>query len=217
VNRVRLPSDVNKVIALPSQRGADASAPSAPPPSPAAAPSTPAVSPTSAPASPTPAPAATTTAAPRPAPTPPAPTPVTPPTTTSNAAAPAAASSTAAAPRPAAPLVDRSRETEARAIEGTLARYRNAFNALNAAAAAEVWPSVDKRTLTRAFEQLKEQRIAFDGCQTNIKETRAEAVCTGLTRYVPRIGGRLQVDRRQWTFNLTKVRDDWVIQSVEAK
>ena len=238
VNRVRLPSDVNKVIALPSQRGADAAAPSsgsvartpaapaassapaastpspvapppppaAPPPSPAAAPSTPAVSPT-------PAPAATTTAPPRPAPTPAVP-PTTPP---SNAAAPASASSTAAASRPAAPLVDRSRETDARAIDGTLARYRNAFNTLNAGAAAEVWPSVDKRTLTRAFEQLKEQRVAFDGCQTNIKETRAEAVCTGLTRYVPRIGGRLQVDRRQWTFNLMKVRDEWVIQSVEAK
>jgi len=25
------------------------------------------------------------------------------------------------------------------------------------------------------------------------------------------------VDRRQWTFNLMKVRDEWVIQSVEAK
>ena len=80
-----------------------------------------------------------------------------------------------------------------------------------------MWPNVDKRTLTRAFEQLKEQRIAFDGCQTDVRETRAEAICTGLTRYVPRVGGRLQVDRRQWTFNLIKVRDDWVIQSVEAR
>jgi hypothetical protein len=109
------------------------------------------------------------------------------------------------------------RETDTRAIDGALARYRNAFNTLNAGAAAEVWPSVDKRTLTRAFEQLKEQRIAFDGCQTDIKDTRAQAVCTGLTRYVPRIGGRLQVDRRQWTFNLAKVKDEWVIRSVEAR
>jgi hypothetical protein len=113
--------------------------------------------------------------------------------------------------------VDRSREADTRGVEGALVRYRNAFNALNADAAAEVWPSVDTRSLTRAFDQLKEQRIAFDGCQTDIKDTRAQAVCTGLARYVPRIGGRLQVDRRTWTFNLAKVRDEWMIQSVEAR
>lgn len=104
-----------------------------------------------------------------------------------------------------------------KSIESALARYRTAFNALNARAAAEVWPNVDQRTLTRAFDQLKEQRIAFDGCQTNIKESRAEAICTGVTRYVPRVGGRTQVDRRQWTFNLARVRDEWMIQSVEAR
>jgi hypothetical protein len=113
--------------------------------------------------------------------------------------------------------VERSRETDTRAIEGALARYRNAFNALNARAAAEVLPNADSRTLGKAFDQLKEQRIAFDGCQTDIKETRAESICTGVTRYVPRIGGRTQVERRQWTFKLAKVRDDWVIQSVEAR
>jgi hypothetical protein len=113
--------------------------------------------------------------------------------------------------------VGRSRESDTRAFDGALARYRNAFNALNAGAASEVWPNVDKRSLTRAFEQLKEQRIAFDGCQTDIRDTRAEAVCTGVTRYVPRIGGRLQVDRRTWTFNLIRGRDDWLIQSVEAR
>jgi hypothetical protein len=113
--------------------------------------------------------------------------------------------------------VERSRESDTRAIEGALTRYRNAFNTLSARAASEVWPTVDERTLTRAFGQLKEQRIAFDGCQTDIKDTSAQAVCTGLTRYVPRVGGRLQVDRRTWTFNLIRARDGWLIQSVEAR
>ena len=207
VNRVRLPSDVNRVIALPSRPGANTAAPSAETaartPAPPPAPASPATAPAAAPA------AAAATA---PASAPPASAPTAPAASTS-----APASAAAAAPRSAAPIVDRSRDADVRAIEGALARYRSAFNALNARAAAEVWPTVDTRTLTRAFDQLKEQRIAFDGCQTNIKDTRAEAVCTGVTRYVPRIGGRTLVDRRQWTFNLAKVRDDWMIQSVDAR
>jgi hypothetical protein len=186
VNRVRLPSDVNRVV-LPSERGANNAA------------------------------AATETAARTPAPTP-APAPAAPATTPApTSAPPASASAPAAAPRAAAPIVDRSRDADVRAIEGALARYRSAFNALNPRAAQEVWPNVDTRALTRAFDQLKEQRIAFDGCQTDISDIRAEAICTGVTRYVPRIGGRTQVDRRQWTFRLAKVRDDWMIQSVEAR
>lgn len=200
VNRVRLPSDVNRVT-LPSQRGANDAALSTETAARAAAPAS----------APAPAPAATATPAPATAPTPTAPA--------SAPSAPATSASTpaAAAPRSAAAVIDRSRDADIRSIEGALARYRNAFNALNARAAAEVWPNVDTRTLTRAFDQLKEQRIAFDGCQTDIKDTRASAVCTGVTRYVPRIGGRTQVDRRQWTFNLAKVRDEWMIQSVEAR
>lgn len=113
--------------------------------------------------------------------------------------------------------MDRSRESDTRGIEAALARYRNAFNALDAGAAAAVWPTVDRQALIRAFEQLQEQRIVFDGCQTDIKDTHAQALCPGLTRYVPRIGGRPQIDRREWYFNLAKVRDEWVIQSVEAR
>jgi hypothetical protein len=239
--RVVLPPPQSQtLLSAPAPTTASAPAPTPPPPS---APTSP-LSPQTASASPAPAPASSAQAAPpaaapttAPATTPtspdanrsgvlpdanrvaaaPATTPTPPASTASASSSAPAAASAAAAPRPAAPIVDRLRETDTRAIDGALARYRNAFNTLNAGAAAEVWPSVDKRTLTRAFEQLKEQRIAFDGCQTDIKDTRAQAVCTGLTRYVPRIGGRLQVDRRQWTFNLAKVKDEWVIRSVEAR
>jgi len=230
--RVVLPPPLSQ--AAPAPTTASAPAPTPPPPS---APTSP-LSPQTASAPPAPAsdaatpssdaaarvppsPAAAPSSAPPVTPSPnaaaPATTPTPPASTASASSSAPAAASAAAAPRPAAPIVDRSRETDTRAIDGALARYRNAFNTLNAGAAAEVWPSVDKRTLTRAFEQLKEQRIAFDGCQTDIKDTRAQAVCTGLTRYVPRIGGRLQVDRRQWTFNLARVKDEWVIQSVDAR
>jgi hypothetical protein len=181
-----------------------ASAPSAAAPS--AAEATPVTPPPTAAASRTVAAPPTSTAAPPPS-SAPAPTPA----STSAAAVAAPAPS---APPPAASAIDASRSR----IQDTLARYRKAFSSLDASAAREVWPTVNERTLGRAFERLEQQDVSFEGCQIQVNNDRAEATCDGTARYVPRVGSRTpRVDRRQWRFNLVKVRDEWLIGAVDAR
>jgi hypothetical protein len=120
--------------------------------------------------------------------------------------------------RPAEPPVAGGRATETIAIESTLARYRDAFNKLDVGAASRVWPSVNGRNLSKAFEQLRQQQVSFDKCQIDVREVRAEARCSGTARYVPRVGSSsTQTDQRQWRFNLAKHGEEWLIQSVEAR
>jgi hypothetical protein len=99
-----------------------------------------------------------------------------------------------------------------------LARYRNAFSSLDATAAREVWPTVDERSLSRAFERLEQQNVSFDACMIEVSNDRAQATCKGTARYVPRVGSRTpRVDPRQWRFSLVKVKDDWFIGAVDAR
>lgn len=105
-------------------------------------------------------------------------------------------------------------------IQSTLARYRQAFSALDANAARRVWPTVNERTLSRAFDRLEEQQISFEGCMIDVNNNneRAEARCNGTARYVPRVGSRTpRVDQREWRFSLVKTQDEWLIGAVEAR
>lgn len=136
------------------------------------------------------------------------------------APAPARSAATPAAPPaaspPAASAVIENNQT---GIENTLARYQKAFSALNASAAREVWPTVNERSLSRAFDRLEQQDVSFDRCQIELTNNdRAEATCNGTARYVPRVGSRTpRVDQRQWRFNLVKVKDQWLIGAVDAR
>jgi hypothetical protein len=81
-----------------------------------------------------------------------------------------------------------------------------------------VWPTVDQRTLSRAFERLEQQDVSFEGCKIDVIEARAEANCQGTASYVPRVGNRTpRIDRRSWRFSLVKVREEWLIGAVEAR
>jgi hypothetical protein len=103
------------------------------------------------------------------------------------------------------------------AIRDVLGRYRSAFNTLDARAAQQVWPSVDTRTLDRAFGQLQQQNVSFDRCTIAVKGSSAEANCNGTTRFVPRVGSRSeQTESRQWNFSLRKANSGWQIQDVDA-
>jgi hypothetical protein len=132
-----------------------------------------------------------------------------PPTTTSS---PAASAPTTTARAPAA-------EVDSGAIRDVLGRYRSAFNTLDAKAAQQVWPSVNQRTLDRAFGQLEQQNVSFDTCTIYVKGVLAEANCRGTTRFVPRVGNRsTQVESRQWSFSLRKATGGgWLIEDVQAR
>jgi hypothetical protein len=121
----------------------------------------------------------------------------------------------AAAPLPAAAV---QRVNDPNAIESVLGRYRTAFSALDASAAHAVWPKVNTRELGKAFSSLEEQQLEFDKCQIDVNGARAVASCGGRTRYVPKVGSKnSQTVSQRWTFNLQKVEDRWLIDTVDAR
>ena len=99
-----------------------------------------------------------------------------------------------------------------------LGRYRDAFGALDAEAVASFWPSVNTRQLRKAFDQLDVQHFDLGACRVDITGAKAVASCNGKARYVQKVGSRnTHVDARRWTFNLKKVNETWLIESVSSR
>lgn len=162
-------------------------------------------------------------------PAPPQPRPVPDPVAATLPAAPAALASApaallppdrslAAAPpppaaRPASPPV-----SDDVRIQGVLRRYEAAYAQLDARAAQAVWPSVDIRALSRAFEGLESQSVRLGSCQFDVGDTVAHAQCLGSTSYVPRVGSRTpRTELRSWTFRLRKVDEQWEIIAAQIR
>jgi len=101
------------------------------------------------------------------------------------------------------------------AIRQTLDSYQNAYQSLDAAAA--VWPSVDRRALTRAFATLKSQGLEFRRCAITMDDARATVTCRGLLQVVPKVGNRGPlVSDQQWVFKMRRIGTDWKIDDVSA-
>jgi hypothetical protein len=129
----------------------------------------------------------------------------------------APASTDVPAPVVPAPVVP-ALEADTRAIENVLGRYRSALETLNAGAAAAVWPTVNEKTLAKAFEALESHAVSFDRCQIEVFSVLAEAACSGRVRYVPKVGSQTPRDEpRRWRFSLRKAGGGWQIDSVDAR
>jgi hypothetical protein len=99
-----------------------------------------------------------------------------------------------------------------------LSRYRTAFSGLDASAAGAVWPSVDQKALGRAFARLEQQRLTFESCAIDVRGLRAVATCKGTADYVPKVGNKSsRTDSRQWVFDLRKVEERWLIDTVNSR
>jgi hypothetical protein len=110
------------------------------------------------------------------------------------------------------------RDFEARAIEDVLGQYRNAFNSLDAGAAVAVWPTVNEKTLARAFADLDAQDMSFESCNIEVDAIRAEAACYGTARYVGKVGSRTpKAEARRWRFILRRAGDGWLIDRIDAR
>jgi hypothetical protein len=105
------------------------------------------------------------------------------------------------------------------AIETTLRRYEDAYERLDAKAAAAVWPTVDRRALSHAFEGLASQRLNISGCAVLVRAgaSTATASCSGTAEYVRKVGDtRVRVEPRQWMFTLNKTQGAWRIAAVDG-
>lgn len=115
-------------------------------------------------------------------------------------------------PAPAAPPVNE--ESRVRAV---LARYESAYSDLNATGAQAVWPGVDERSLTRAFESLESQRVTLGRCSVSLDGASARAECRGNVTYTPKVGGGVQTQARQWRFDLVNTNGNWQITRADAR
>ena len=107
---------------------------------------------------------------------------------------------------------------ELSAVQRALRQYEEAFNRLDVAAAAAVWPSIDRRAVTRAFERLERQEMVFNDCSVALTATNATADCTGTLLFVPRVGtASARPEPHSWTIRLQGSGDGWRIVAVSAQ
>ena len=102
-------------------------------------------------------------------------------------------------------------------VRAALARYEAGYSALNVAAVQAVWPAVDSRSLSRAFDGLASQRFALGQCSMAIETTSATATCNGTASFTPKIGGGVRSEGRRWTFDLRRVDGEWQIVRVSTR
>jgi hypothetical protein len=106
---------------------------------------------------------------------------------------------------------------EENGVRQTVRRYQQAYGDLDVVATAAIWPSVDHRALSRAFNSLKSQDLSFESCKTTMDGSSATVVCRGSIRYVRKVGAPgPAIERHEWHFTLRKLGDDWKIAGVTA-
>jgi len=125
----------------------------------------------------------------------------------------------APAAAPAAPAPIPLPEPSGRAaVEALLVRYRAAFAALDVRGVQAFWPTVNADALRDAFDQLQVQKFDFDKCQIEVTGARANAVCGGTARFVPKVGsGNIRVESRRWTFHVIRFAGTWMLERVESR
>ena len=106
---------------------------------------------------------------------------------------------------------------ETSAIQNVIRRYESAYERLDAAAAKEIWPSLDERALANAFAGLSSQTLTLQPCRVDVTSSSAVALCSGYATYVGRVGNKAgQIQRRIWRFQLQKSGEIWQIGSVQS-
>jgi hypothetical protein len=128
----------------------------------------------------------------------------------------------ATTPTPAAPApmdVAPAVVDDAARVRAVVEKYQTAYDRLDAGLVHDVWPGVNEAALARAFEGLQSQTLTFRACDIQLRGSAATVLCTGSTRYVPKVGSREpRVEPLAWTFTLRKrANDEWQIESARAE
>jgi hypothetical protein len=128
--------------------------------------------------------------------------------------APLAAAPPATSPAPApppAPAVD-----ESARVRSVLSQYESAYSRLDARAARTVWPAVDERALSRAFEGLQAQRLSLGLCDVSVNGATAKANCAGTASWTPKVGSG-KTEARRWDFTLQNADGTWQIVRAQTR
>lgn len=101
------------------------------------------------------------------------------------------------------------------AVRRTLEAYRAAYERLDVGAAVNVWPTVDRRALARAFSTLESQAVRLGECEIEVADATAIARCQGTVRFVRAFGSRDPVSAPTgWVFRMRKAGTSWTIEDV---
>jgi hypothetical protein len=110
-----------------------------------------------------------------------------------------------------------SRGLERDKVRAVLLGYEKAHSQLDAAAAARLYPAVDRKALSRAFSTLSSQQILFEDCRIQVAQATAHASCAGTASWTPRVGGGSRQEARRWNFDLKQVAGNWQIGTVKVQ
>jgi hypothetical protein len=106
---------------------------------------------------------------------------------------------------------------ERESIRSILSKYELAYSDLNVDAAAQVYPTLDKKALGRAFASLDSQQIRLSECDIQMGGPTARAVCMGTVLWSPKVGGGVREQPRQWQFDLQRRDEGWRIGRVRVR
>ncbi len=120
-------------------------------------------------------------------------------------------------PPPPAPVPSSPTQDQGAAIRAALGRYEAAYNRLDVDGVSSVWPSLDRRALSRAFDGLTSQRVSLRTCKVDVNGTTAHANCLGSASWTPKVGGGQRTAARTWTFDLSESDGAWRINRVQAR
>jgi hypothetical protein len=102
-------------------------------------------------------------------------------------------------------------------VRALLRRYEAAYSDLDAGAAANIYPRLDRGALSRAFAALDAQQIRFDDCRIQVATASARATCNGTATWTPKVGGGSRAQEREWRFELQQVSGEWRIGAVRVQ
>ena len=104
------------------------------------------------------------------------------------------------------------------AIQSVLGRYLTAFMNLDVEEAKAVWPTVNEKALSRAFASVDEQQFELNECEIAVAGPNADASCTGIVRYVQKVGSKMmRVEPRRWKFEFRNSDSQWFIENVDSR
>ncbi len=109
------------------------------------------------------------------------------------------------------------RSVEQGKVRAILSRYEAAYSDLDAGAAARVYPSIDRKALSRAFDALASQQILFEDCRIQVANATARATCAGTASWTPKVGTGFRQQARRWQFDLKQVSGAWQIGNVQIE
>jgi len=101
------------------------------------------------------------------------------------------------------------------AVRRAIRSYEQAYERVDAAAIARLWPTVDQRALSQAFDAVTSQGIGLEHCAIALNGEQATAQCRGRHKYVGKSNNSVTIaSEQQWLFKMRRAAGQWKIEDV---